>query len=488
MAQAVPALDHRAIFESSPNPYMVLDRELRYVAANRAYCEVVGHPLEAFIGRGVFEAFPSEGEPRQLLEQSFRRVLREGRPDTIALISYAVADAAGQARGAYWSAVHTPLFDEDGEVAFVHQHTVDVTELQALKARAERNDGALLETDVFRRAREVQAENLSLTAETERMRELFMQAPGFMCVLREPDHRFDMVNHAYMQLIGHREVVGKPVREALPEITGQGFFELLDGVYTTGEAYIGRELPVRLQRQPDAPLEERFVDLIYAPIRGPDGAASGIFVEGYDVTDRVHGAEQQRLLIDELNHRVKNTLATVQAIASQTVRTAGSPEAFQRAFEARLLALSQAHNALTEGAWRSADLHEVLGPELSPYGHERAAMQGPRVQLPPKAALTLGLAFHELATNAAKYGALSTPEGRVAVRWRTEEADGQRWLRLNWEESGGPPVQNPARRGFGSRLIERSITGEARGEARLDFRPEGLVADIAVPLAADPAA
>ena len=377
------ALDHRALFDASPNPYMVIDRDLRLVAANRAYCRAVGRPLEDFLGRPLFEAFPSEGEPRRLLEDSIRRVLDDGRPDAIALVRYAVADASGDVKDSYWSAVHTPLLDDDGRVAFVHQHTVDVTELQSLKARATRRSGGAAESGIFRHAREVQQANRTLTEESRRLRDLFMQAPGFMCVLRGPDHVFELVNTAYLRLVGHREIVGAPVREALPEVAGQGFFELLDGVRDTGEPFVGRELAVRLQRDPGGALEERFVDLIYQPIQEEDGAVSGIFVEGYDVTERVHAMEQQRLLMDELNHRVKNTLATVQAIASQTVRTSASPEAFRRAFEARLLALSQAHNALTDGQWRGADLHGILEQELKPYGTERVGLAG-REPRPPR--------------------------------------------------------------------------------------------------------
>ena len=131
-------------------------------------------------------------------------------------------------------------------------------------------------------------------AERERLQELFEQAPGFMAMLRGPEHVFELVNPAYMQLVGHRDVIGRPVRQVLPEVEGQGFFELLDGVYAKGEAFRGSALKVGLQRTPSAPVEERFVDLVYQPVRDADGRVTGIFAEGSDVTERVRAEEALR--------------------------------------------------------------------------------------------------------------------------------------------------------------------------------------------------
>jgi two-component sensor histidine kinase len=206
---------------------------------------------------------------------------------------------------------------------------------------------------------------------------------------------------------------------------------------------------------------------------------SGVFAEGFDITDQVLAQDQQRLLLDELNHRVKNTLATVQAISQQTLRGATDPAAFAKAFEARLLALSQTHNALTDGHWAGAGLRQILDLELRPHGPERVSLEGPEVHLPARMALSLGMVFHELATNAAKYGALSQ-DGRLWVGWR-READG---LAFTWRETGGPTVATPTRRGFGSRLVERSILSELRGKLDLDYRPEGLVCTFWTPMTA----
>jgi two-component sensor histidine kinase len=229
-------------------------------------------------------------------------------------------------------------------------------------------------------------------------------------------------------------------------------------------------------------MEQRFLDFIYQPIVQPGGEVWGVFVEGSDVTDRVIAEEQQKLLVDELNHRVKNTLATVQAIAAQTLRTNEDPAAFRHAFEARLMALSATHDLLTQTSWRSAGLRDVVQVEFRPYDPARYRLDGPDVNLSPSEALTLGLLFHELATNAAKHGALSNATGVVGVAWRVREGRDERRLVLEWRESGGPPVVPPQRRGFGSRLIERSLKGQLGGSANLHFAPNGLHCHVELPL------
>jgi two-component sensor histidine kinase len=277
-------------------------------------------------------------------------------------------------------------------------------------------------------------------------------------------------------------VIGHPIAQALPEVIGQGFIELLTNVMARREPFIGRAMGVKLQRAPDAALEERFVDFVYQPILGADGTAWGVFVEGSDVTDRIHAEDQQKLLVDELNHRVKNTLATVQSIAAQTLRTSSTPEVFREAFEARLLALSGTHDLLTATNWRGASVHDIVARELRPHGTERYRLEGPDLALSPAQALALGLLFHELATNAAKYGALSSPYGRVHVAWAVREDATPSRLSITWTEERGPKVTAPSRQGFGSRLIERSLQGELGGQAKLEFREDGLRCEISLPL------
>jgi PAS domain S-box-containing protein len=205
-----------------------------------------------------------------------------------------------------------------------------------------------------------------------------------------------------------------------------------------------------------------------------------------DVTERKQADARQKLLVDELNHRVKNTLTTVQSIAWQTFRQNLPPEVARERFEARLLALSRTHNLLNESKWEGAALGNILIEELQPYSagdRKRFALQGPYVHLAPRLAVVLGMAFHELTTNAAKYGALSLPSGSIEVTWRvfSREEGGDPWIRIEWREQGGPPVTPPSRRGFGSRLVSSTVERELAGKLEVRFDPEGLFCAIEVP-------
>jgi two-component sensor histidine kinase len=182
------------------------------------------------------------------------------------------------------------------------------------------------------------------------------------------------------------------------------------------------------------------------------------------------------LLVEELNHRVKNTLAILQAIATQTFRSATRAE--REKFEGRLGALAEAHNMLSKEKWQGSELKDVIGRVLQPYllnAPERLRMSGPRVPLSPRLAVVLAMIVHEIATNAAKYGALSNDTGRVTLHWEVISENAIPKLRLIWTESGGPHVSAPIQRGFGSRLIERSARDQLGGEATVDFLPHGVV-------------
>jgi two-component sensor histidine kinase len=196
-------------------------------------------------------------------------------------------------------------------------------------------------------------------------------------------------------------------------------------------------------------------------------------------------AEHQRLLIDELNHRVKNTLATVQSISAQTLRTAENTGEASEALERRLLALSRAHDVLTRESWEGANLSDVIEQALAPFwsdAEDRLSVRGQDVRLTPRMALALAMALQELATNAVKYGALSNKSGTVQVSWAVQNGGPPR-LQLVWEEAGGPPVQAPTRRGFGSRLIERSLAQDLDGRVEIAFAPTGVVCTVDAPVA-----
>ncbi len=212
---------------------------------------------------------------------------------------------------------------------------------------------------------------------------------------------------------------------------------------------------------------------------GDDGKPHRVVGALVNITERKRAELHLRLLVNELNHRVKNSLATIQAIAAQSFNGARALDQAQEAFSNRIVALAEAHDLLTRENWEGAELHDVISRVAALHGGPgRFDLSGPSIRLSPKSALSLSMALHELATNAIKYGALSTPEGRVRVSWALAPDPGAARLDLTWTESGGPPVAPPTRRGFGSRLIERGLAAELSGSAAIDFQPDGVVCRI----------
>jgi two-component sensor histidine kinase len=191
-----------------------------------------------------------------------------------------------------------------------------------------------------------------------------------------------------------------------------------------------------------------------------------------------------RLINDELKHRVKNTISVVSAIASQTLRGKGQDAALD-AFHARLMAFGRAHDILTATSRTTAPIGEVVNDALTPYrtGSGRFLLSGPDILLGSQQALSLSLAIHELATNAAKYGALSREGGHVDVVWRVDEVRGEPYFQFLWEETGGPPVRPPEKTGFGSQLIKRVLAGDFGGRVELSYEPPGFVCLLSAPQA-----
>ncbi|MFD0460770.1 HWE histidine kinase domain-containing protein [Microvirga aerilata] len=323
-----------------------------------------------------------------------------------------------------------------------------------------------------------------LRAEREYLHALFRQMPSMMSVVRGPDHVLEMANDTYRRFVGeHRDLIGRPIREALPEVRDQGLLDLRDQVYRTGQPYIGRAQRVLLAREPDGSPEERFLDFIYQPMKDAQGRVIGIFSEAIDITEHKRALDHQGLLINELNHRVKNTLATVQSIAFQSLKHSQTVEHAHERIENRLIALSRVHDVLTQESWDSAELRTIVHQAISPFESvdlQRFAISGPAIKLPPQQVLPLSMAVHELLTNALKYGALSVPSGWISISW--DIAPDGKTLSLRWDENGGPPVKAPSKRGFGTRLIERGLAQELGGAVTIEFDPSGVICAITIPL------
>jgi len=269
---------------------------------NDAYLKVTMRERDDLVGRNMFEAFPSDPDSssHRQLRNSFEKVIREKVADHIPIIEYAIPLPNGQGfEERFWSATHTPLFNHAGEMTFILQHTVDVTELQRLRVLAKSSGlssgpSVLIETGMLRRAQAVQEANQALAEERQHLRGLFEQAPGFMAALSGPDHVFTMANDAYLRLIGRENIIGKSVREALPEVVEQGFLALLDRVHQSGQPFVGRSIRIVLEPSSGGAPEERFLDFVYQPIFGADGKVSGIFVQGHDVTEQKRNEEALR--------------------------------------------------------------------------------------------------------------------------------------------------------------------------------------------------
>lgn len=221
-----------------------------------------------------------------------------------------------------------------------------------------------------------------------------------------------------------------------------------------------------------------------SPIRDEESQTIGTIIEVRDIRSEHEAAERQHLLLNELNHRVKNTLATVQSLAHQTFKNIDR-EATAR-FMGRLAALSTAHGILTGTEWHMGSFDEIVEAAIAPFGRDRFDLDGHQCNVHPKVAVSLAMVLHELGTNAVKYGALSNDQGRVRIHWACDQSgDGTR-LRFRWEETGGPVVAPPTQKGFGSRLIERQLALEFGGCAKLTFAREGLACAMDLQIPANP--
>ncbi len=356
-----------------------------------------------------------------------------------------------------------PLRDAGGAVVGAVNCFIDITERKGIDAALENSRQFALEQE-------------------QRLAATYEHAAIGIAELA-PDGSFLRVNEAICNITGFNRdellSAGHLFRSTHPDDTepdNQAFHKQLAGeleFYSVEKRFVRKDGRVIWMSVSSSPVRDAEANLLY------------LVRVVQDVTERKAAEQRNRLLIDELNHRVKNTLATVQSLASQTARGVPSPEEFRDRFEGRLIALSKAHDQLTRHHWESADLRELLSASLAPYaGAERMVLRGEDVLLRPRAVLTLAMAFHELATNAVKYGALSVPNGGIEIRWGAERLDEEArdWLRIGWAEQGGPPVAEPQQRGFGTKLIEGSVKAELGGSASLQFAGEGLRCEFLIPL------
>jgi PAS domain S-box-containing protein len=268
-----------------------------------------------------------------------------------------------------------------------------------------------------------------------------------------------------------KEVIGKQQREVGHGQALETIVNLKRGVVETGKPAHGDVRVVRAG-------VETWYHLTVHPMTDESGATTGIIAGAIDITRFKEQDARIRLLMRELTHRSKNLLTVIQAIMRQTAASSTSFQDFETRFSARLQSLAGSHDLLVQEDWQGAPLGELIRSQLGHYIDRvgsQIELSGEPLQIRPDAVPHIGMAMHELATNAAKYGALSVPDGRVRISWRTAPMpDGRPLCHLSWEESGGPTVAPPSRRGFGRVVIERTVARAVHGEVTIDYAPSGL--------------
>ncbi|MFC4172983.1 sensor histidine kinase [Microvirga sp. GCM10011540] len=420
------------ILESVADAFFAVDHQWRFTYVNRAAAERWGRRREDLIGKDFLKEFPQAvgSEPWE----AFLRSMRERQPTRLEVVS--------------------PV---------LHQW-VDLSIYPT-------SDGGL---SVY--FRDISARKR--VEEVEGWLAAIIESSDDAIVSKNLESIVTSWNKGAERLFGYRaeEMIGNPITILFPEDRQDEEARILERI-RRGERVEHFE---SIRRRKDGSLVE--VSLTISPIKDAQGRIVGASKIARDITRHKQAERLQRLLVHELNHRVKNILATVQAIARQTLSPRKSNDTVRETFEARLLALSKAHDLLTRENWDGANLSRIVTEALSPYHRDFFEIDGPDVRLVPKMALALTLALHELATNAAKYGALSAPSGRIAITWWVQPDDVPHLI-LRWQERGGPFVSPPRQKGFGSRLIERSLALELAGEVKISYDPAGVICEVSAPLA-----
>jgi PAS domain S-box-containing protein len=435
---------YRGVFDQAAVGVALVAPDGAFLEVNDRFCTIAGYSRDELIGVRVEDITYPE-DMRADFDLAARLVSGE-------ITTYALEKRYIQKSGdKVWINLTVSLVrDAAGAPAFF----VAVTEDISVRKAAEE---ALRASEI--RSRE-QLEELEAIYETSPVGLAFLT----------PDLRYMRVNRRLADINGVSvaDHVGRTIAEVVPGIA-QPVRRLMERM-RAGEPVVTYEITGETAAEPGTAGSWL---TYWLPLKRADGSLRGYNVVVEDVTDRKLEEDRRKLLVDELNHRVRNTLAVVQSIARQTLAGHGGAEA-REAFEERLYALAAAHSILTREHWTAADLREVITAAAGSQAAQRLRLDGPPVALPPSVAVTLSLALHELGTNASKYGALSLPTGHVDVTWRLIGARRSRLL-LRWEEQEGPPVHPPVRKGFGMRLLQRALSAELGGAVSLEFAPAGVI-------------
>ncbi len=434
--------EQQALYDSAPIGLVLLDRDLTIQRINRVLAAMIDRPVEDLIGKSVLDVLP---HARDIFEEHLRSVLELGK--SVSGIEFLSGPAEGSDAERCWTAQLYPL-TIDGLVIGIGLVCEDITEKKQAQV-TQAHLAAIIEAAV----------------------------DGVVSV--SPDGRVRSWNSGAERLFGYKamEVIGRPGGFLVPPtLEGPGkdvFRKAMSGesvfVETIRRRKDGSDIPVSISA---------------SPMRDSRGQVIAVSIVYRDISEQKRREEHTRFIMRELSHRSKNLLAVIQAMGRQTARTSRSLEDFHARFNARIAGLARSHDLLVKQDWRGVPVTELVQGQLAPFvdrSEEQLSFAGPALSLKPEAAQNIGLALHELATNASKHGALSSPKGRIEIHWELAGQEGQRRFRMTWCERGGPKVVPPSDRGFGRTVVEIMVGRALDGEARLQWRTEGLEWHLDVP-------
>jgi len=482
-------VDYGALFAALPNPYLLLapdSPQFTIVGVNDAYLRATEQTRDELVGRGLFEVFPDNPDDPAAdgvanLRASLERALSSRSSDAMAIQKYDILNAEGHFEERFWSPVNTAVHDTTGVVSMIIHHVEDVTDYVRIREHGEerRHAAERLEAEAVAATRRLAEANDQLRQTSSLLQLVGDSTPDLICA-KDRQSRLLYANAAFERAIGRprNAFLGKDDREFTSD-PKQAEINLAHDrrVIETGETLDVDEIFT----SPDG--ETRCYRSVKAPMRDASGAIIGLVGVTSDVTARREAEEREQLLAREVDHRAKNVLAVVQSVVQLT--RADDATALKNSIIGRVQSLGRTHSLLAAGRWEGVDVGQLVAEELAPFvlaNQNRVRTGGPAIRVKPAAAQALALVLHELATNAVKYGSLSTSNGRLEVTWLlAPEMLGERRLELKWEESDGPEVTAPTRRGFGSTVIRTSIERQLKGSLSLEWPSTGLSCGITVP-------
>ncbi len=437
---------YETILGAVPDLLYVFDRQHRFIYANQALLDMWGLDWEQAQGRTCLE-LGYEPWHAAMHDEEIERVVATRAP-----IRNDVPFHHSSLGWRFYDYIFMPVLGPDGEVEAIAGTTRDVTDRKRQEEAMRRSE--------------------------QRLRAI-VDASSDLIYRLSPDWQ-------EIEILGGRAVTdlprGQSIRWSSDRIHPEDKARMSEAMSRARQTLTPYQSQHRVALRQD---EWTWIESRAVPVHGREGEVTEWFGAATDVTQRVRHEEHLQLLVDELNHRVKNTLAIVQSLVAQTLRTCADSREAAALIESRLRTLASTHDMLTREKWTGASIPEIVRLAMGHCLDGEAArfdVQGPDVSLDPRRAVALSMALHELCTNATKYGALSTPGGRVRIHWTVRDGDAQRRLVLEWQESGGPPVSAPAHGGFGTRLLQRGLQHDLGGTVALDFPVAGVRCHVVAPL------